>query len=170
MTLIEAVISFTLLILIVLPLFSLIVSTRQATADARFYTAARIAVEGEVERLKALANVDEATFGGLAAAIAANPNFEVLGLPSRAGGGAHGRMTVFLDERNLDGVADADPLEMNLGPTDLNANGATNDVVAANALYRVLPIRLEVFWGRETTAKVSFDVVIAPRFNFRRTT
>ena len=79
-------------------------------------------------------------------------------------------MTVFLDERNLDGVADADPLEMNLGPTDLDANGATNDVVAANALYRVLPVRLEVFWGRETTPKVTFDVVIAPRFNFRRTT
>lgn len=169
MTLIEVVISFTLLVLMVVPLFSVLVTSRQSAADARYYTAGRIGIETQVERLKALANVDEATFGSLAQQLIANPDFEVSGLPSRNPVGAHGRFTVFLDERNLDGVADADPLEMSLGGTDLNANGATNDVVPTTGLYRVLPVRLEVFWGLETTPKIVFDVILAPRFNFRRT-
>lgn len=163
-------ISFSLMTLILVPMLGLVLSSRGVAAESRHYTLARTTAESHVERLKALANTDALAFANLATTINASPTFVVPGLPGRADGQPHGRITTVLDENDLDGVADANDVEMSLGGIDLDGNGSSTNALTATSAYRVLPVRVEVSWGREPEAKVVIDVVIAPRFGFRRST
>jgi hypothetical protein len=183
MSLIEVVICMSLLVLIVLPVFSLLVSSRQSTSESRLYTVARAAAESRIELFKSQANAGETAFGALAnTIITTSSTFAVPGLPKRAGGGLAGRVQVCLDEnKQFFTTADAPyfvaPFDQVPYPAyHQNLNGdddsTTYETLAATPVtsttYRVIPIRVEVYWGLEAQPKVVITTVLGPRSEFIR--
>jgi Tfp pilus assembly protein PilV len=190
LTLIEVAISIGLFALIVVPIFGLFLSSRQSVAESRHHTTARVAIEHEIERMRSIANTDEAAtiadFTDLAALLTdARPTFTVAGLPSWQGGPANGRIRVCLDETaqyftntaaDHDDYFGAAPFTQVANPAyqlDLDASG-TFSALGVTAQYRILPVRLEVFWGSAQSdptwdkPKVAITTMIAPKLNFRR--
>lgn len=171
MTLIEAAVSLSLIALTVMPIVSLLVTSRRSVGDSRTHTLARTAAASQIDRLRARAYQGEAAFAGLAAEIAAAPTFAVPGLPARQGGLPQGRITAILDEGDLDGVPDANTVELDLSVTpgvglDIDASGGENDVGVAGE-YWLIPVQVEVRWGIPESV-IRLDTVIAPRNDFRR--
>lgn len=176
LTLIEVTITLGLVVLIIMPVFALLLTSRRSAGESRLYVVARAAAESRIEQLRAQGNVGDAEFAGLAQGILAAPTFAVPGLPPTASGAPHGRVIVCLDETRQFFTA-ADGAHYGSAPwnavpypafgVDLDASGGANVVPAAGA-YRVLPVRVEISWGREATPKVWLDAVVAPRSGFVR--
>ncbi len=181
MSMIEVVICMSLLVLIVLPVFSLLVTSRQSTSESRLYTIARAAAESRIELFKSQANGGEAAFGALAnTIITTSSTFAVPGLPSRPGGALAGRVHVCLDETKqfftaadapYFGAAPFNQVQYPAFQQDLNGNGgfsALNATPVTNTSYRVIPIRVEVYWGLEAQPKVVITTALGPRSEFIR--
>jgi len=189
LTLLEIMVTSSLLVLIVVPVYGLFFRSRQAVAEARYYAVARLAIEHQIERMRTAANEDEARFGRLAQFLTDAPTFTVPGLPRWVGGAANGRIRVCLDETQqffADTAAAHDdyfsraPFTQVPSPSyqvDLDASGGAFTALTPAALYRVLPVRVEVFWGpdgltatdaRDMAPKVAIHAVIAPKTGFRR--
>lgn len=195
LTLIEISISLSLFTLIVVPVVLLLVSSRRTVAESRHAATARLAIEHQLERLRGIASADPSAtavdFEDLAALLVARPTFQVPGLPSWEGGAQQGIVYVCLDETRAFFTNDL-PLphddyfalpghdqvpypasQLNL---DASFSGATPTFTAlgTSARYRVLPVRVEVFWGHPSTdpgwnlPKIGVNAVIAPKTRFRR--
>ncbi len=176
LTLIEVAVTLGLVTLIILPVFGLLLTSRRSAGESRHYVVARAAAESRIEQLRAQGNAGDAEFAGLAQGILAAPTFVVPGLPPTVNGAPHGRVIVCLDETRQFfsgadgahyGAAPWDAVPYPAFGVDLDASGGAN-VVPAGGAYRVLPIRVEIHWGREATPKVWLDAVIAPRSGFVR--
>ncbi len=195
LTLIEITVSLSLFALIVVPVLLLLLSSRRTVAESRHAATARLAVEHQLERMRAIANVDRSAtavdFEDLAALLVANPTFEVPGLPPWQGGAQQGVVYVCLDETKpfltndlplphddyfaLPGW-DQVPYPASQLNLDASFSGATPTLTAldTSSSYRVLPVRVEVFWGQAGTdrtwnlPKVAVNAVIAPKTRFRR--
>lgn len=179
LTLIEIVIAFTLFVLVLVPLLSLLVQSRQTTGEAKEAAIARLAIEDLVERIQARASNSSADFAALASDVLAaggsfEPTYDVPGLPKRAGGLRHVVVRVCLDEtKTAFGPADgahyatapwgASPLNRcPSGGIDLNGDG---DAADTNTIFDhfVLPLRIEVGWGPTAAPRLHQDVVVAPK-------
>ncbi len=204
MTLIEVVITTSLMTLLIVPIYGLFYTSRQSVAEAKYHSAARLGAEHQIERIRAIGNIDEASFAGLAGQLVANPTFTVGGLPrwvnrtwsSGAGDVTNGRIRVCLDERgaaeggsavftNADGSVTHDDY-FATAPNDalpypafgMNLDSSFNYAavppsptltsLATTSGYRILPVRVEVYFGQETTPKVAIEAMIGPKTNFRR--
>jgi Tfp pilus assembly protein PilV len=190
LTLIEVAISLGLFALIVVPIYGLFLTSRQTVAESRHHMTARVGIENEIERMRSIANTDEsptvADFTDLASLLTnARPTFTVAGLPKWQGGAANGRIRVCLDETqqyftntaathdDYFGVAPFTQVPNPAFNLDLDASG-TFTVLPLSAQYRILPVRLEVFWGNAQSdptwdkPKVAITTMIAPKLNFRR--
>jgi type II secretory pathway pseudopilin PulG len=178
-TLVEVVIAFTLFVLVLVPLLTLLVQSRQTAGEAREAAIARLALEDLVERIQARASGSPADFATLAADLQApgglfEPSYDVPGLPGRAGGLRNVVVRVCLDETKASfGAADAPhyatapwsapPLvRCPSGGLDLNCDGDAADADTL-ASYFVLPLRIEVGWGRGAAPRLHQDVVVAPK-------
>lgn len=195
LTLIEIAISLSLFTLIVVPVVLLLISSRRSVAESRHHATARLAIEHQLERMRAIAMVDPSAtsvdFEDLAALLVANPTFQVPGLPAWEGGAQQGVVYVCLDETKSFFTNDL-PLphddyfalpgwdqvpypasQLNL---DASFSGSTPTFTAldTSSRYRVLPVRVEVFWGGRQTdptwhlPKIGVNAVIAPKTRFRR--
>lgn len=179
LTLLEIVIAFTLFVMILVPLLSLLVQSRQTTCESKEAAISRLAVEDLVERIQARASRAPADFAALASDVAAaggafEPTYDVPGLPPRAGGLRNVVVRVCLDETktaftNADGAHYASgpwsvaPLSLcPSGGIDLNGDGDASDANTSFDHY-VLPLRIEVGWGRTTAPRLHQDVVVAPK-------
>jgi type II secretory pathway pseudopilin PulG len=195
LTLIEITVSLSLFTLIVVPVLLLLLSSRRTVAESRHAATARMAIEHQLERMRGIANVDPSAtavdFEDLAALLVANPTFEVRGLPAWQGGAQQGVVYVCLDETKpfftndlplphddyfaLPGW-DQVPYAASQLNLDASFSGATPTFTAlgTSSSYRVLPVRVEVFWGQAGTdrtwnlPKVAVNAVIAPKTRFRR--
>ncbi len=179
LTLIEIVIAFSLFVLVLVPLLTLLIQSRQTTGDAREAALARLAIEDLVERIQARASSSQASFAALAADLQAagglfEPAYDVPGLPRRAGGLRNVVVRVCLDETKAafvpaDGAHYASapwgvaPLSRcPSGGIDLNCDGDASDA-DTSADHYVLPLRIEVGWGAGTAPRLHQDVVVAPK-------
>lgn len=195
LTLIEIAISLALFTLIVVPVFLLLFSSRKTVAESRHAATARMAIEHQLERMRAIASAEPSAtavdFEDLAALLVANPTFQVAGLPTWEGGAQQGVVYVCLDETKAFFTNDL-PLphddyfdltawsqvpypasQLNL---DASYSGSTPTLTALGTAsrYRVLPVRVEVFWGHSAAdpgwniPKIAVNAVIAPKTRFRR--
>lgn len=195
LTLIEIAVSLSIFTLIVVPVFLLLISSRRTVAESRHAATARMAIEHQLERMRAIANVDPSAtavdFEDLAALLVGNPTFQVPGLPSWEGGPQQGVVYVCLDETKsfftndlalphddyfaLPGW-DQVPYPASQLNLDASFSGSTPTLSAlgTSSRYRVLPVRVEVFWGQRATdptwhlPKIAVNAVIAPKTRFRR--
>lgn len=202
LTLIEVVITTSLLTLLIVPIYSLLYQSRQAVAEGRYQSIARIAAEAQVERFRDIAQRSEADFAALAGHLSVNANarFRVVGLPGWVGAaaaenaGCNGRIRVCLNETqqfwtNVVGPTHDDyfscagftqvpfpAFQLDLD-NSLKATGTAANNVPTTGNYRILPIRVEVFWGfrtisgtdaRDMAPKVVLNAVLSPKFHFRR--
>lgn len=204
LTLIEVVITTCLLTLLIVPIYGLMYQSRQTVAEGRYQSIARLAAEAQVERLRDIATRSEEEFASLAQFLStdATARFTVAGLPKWVGstatemGGANGRIRVCLDEdqqfwTNTPGATNHDdyfgcpPYTQVPYPAyqidldnSLKATGDAFGPVATGGNYRILPIRVEVFWGwqaatpgvaaRDMAPKLVLNATIAPKTHFRR--
>lgn len=181
MTLLEVAICVSLLTLIIVPVFGVLLQSRQTTAESRHFALARSAIQSQIEQYKGIANQGETPFGSLAQTINAASTFVVPGLPRRAGGAPHGVVRVCLDENKqyfnatdaaYFGSAPFNQIDYPAYHQNLNGDddSTTYETLSATppTTYRVLPLRLEVYWGQETTPKIAVHAVIAPRSDFIR--
>lgn len=198
LTLIEIIISLSLFLLVVLPVALLLVGSRQTTTESRIYATARLAVEHQLERLRSIASVEPSSVAGvadfenLAALLTARPTFAVQGIPAWEGHADQGIIYVCLDETKQyfaddlaalphDDYFDRDgwravpypAFGMNLDAS-FAAGVPTLTALGTGANYRVLPVRVEVFWGTSAMdagwdlPKIAVNAVIAPKTRFRR--
>lgn len=195
MTLIEVTVSFSLLTLLLMGVFGVMIQSRQVSGESRQHMVARVALEAQLERMRSIANESEASFAALATILINNPTFDVPGLPPFDPDGAgplaarpHGLVRVCLDETK-EFFTSADGYYFGLPPfndavpypafgRDLDASERTGGGVVLTALvpgsfYRVLPVRVEIGWGRGAPGAVippqlRVNTVIAPKRNFRR--
>lgn len=195
LTLLEITISLSLFTLTIVPVLLLLVSSRRTVAESRHAATARLAIEHQLERLRAIANVEpsatEADFDDLAALLIDNPTFAVPGLPPWEGGPQQGVIYVCLDETksfftndlplphddyfDLPGW-DQVPYPASQLNLDASFSGSTPtfSALGPSSRYRVLPVRVEVFWGRPDAdpswnlPKIAVNTVIAPKTRFRR--
>lgn len=179
LTLIELVIAFAVFVLVLVPLLSLLVQSRQTAGESREAAIARLAIEDLVERIQARASSSPADFAALASDVAAagglfEPTYDVPGLPARAAGLRHVVVRVCLDETKAAFVAGdgahyasgpwaAAPLNRcPSGGIDLNCDGDASDADTSFDHF-VLPLRIEVGWGRSAAPRLHQDVVVAPK-------
>lgn len=209
LTLIEVVITTVLLTLVIVPIYGLLYQSRQSVAEGRYVSAARLAAEGQIERIRNIAQRSEGEFGALANYLtinnSANARFNVAGLPRWRGqsttlypenGGNNGRIRIALNETqqywpNVAGgtnlnddyfsCANFTQVPYPAYQIDLDNSMKTTGVAWTNlpvtGSYRILPIRVEVFWGPrpingtdpgDMAPKVVLNAVISPKYKFRR--
>lgn len=195
LTLIEVAVSLSLFTLLIVPILALFASSRRSVAESRHHATARLAIEHQLERMRAVANTEPTAgtvgFPELAQILTVNPTFAVPGLPTWQGG-PQGRVRVCLDETR-EFFADLSPeahddyfarpgwdrvpypaFGLNLDASFTPDRTPTLSALTPAAAYRVLPVRVEVFWGSAATdpqwnlPKLAVNAVIAPKTGFRR--
>ena len=203
MSLIEVVITTSLLTLLIVPIYGLLYQSRQTVAEGRYQSIARLAGEAQIERIRDIAQRSEEEFASLAGYLSTNANarFNVPGLPKWGGAAAtenagdNGRIRVCLDETqqywtSTGGATNHDDYfglpafsqipypayQLDLD-NSLKATGTAFANLTTGGNYRILPIRVEVFWGHrpisggdagDMAPKVVLNAVIAPKTHFRR--
>ncbi|MCO5171207.1 MAG: hypothetical protein M9894_33300 [Planctomycetes bacterium] len=195
LTLIEVAISLSLFVLLIVPVLALFMTSRRSVAESRHLATARLAIEHQLERMRAIANTGDGAgtvgFPELAHVLTVNPTFTVPGLPPWQGG-PHGRIRVCLDETKEFFTDDSPEAHddhfarpgwdripypafgLNLDASFAPDRSPTFSALTPAATYRVLPVRVEVFWGNAATdpqwdvPKAAVNAVIAPKTGFRR--
>jgi type II secretory pathway pseudopilin PulG len=160
LTLLEVAISFALLITLLVPIYLLLVRSREHASDTRSRQLARAAAEHQVERMREATNRGAFStlpdvFGGY--------RFAVPGLPPRKDGSGqpHGFVQVIVDESTVG---------LDLDGADSDGDGdARNDVLTSASRYRALPVRVSIWWGVDPQPQVVLEAVIAKRTDYLRT-
>lgn len=194
LTLLEVAFSLALFALLIVPLYLLLVRSREQSSAGSHYRTARLAASTVVERMRAQANRTDTgsnSFETLAAdwtpdwssgwvdVVMTDPNgtadpetgnrFFVPGLPRRKDpadpDGPHGVITFPITESS--GTVYIDESVYGL---DLDASGASTDLLELDDKYRALPVRVEVFWGPEDEPKFTIETVISKRDEYLRST
>lgn len=203
LTLLEVAVSIGLLLTMLMPLYLLMMRSRESVSQSSHYRLARVAAETVIERMRAQANSADVTptgsdppsFETLVSVWAAqrsssapwanvfsvhplNGDFQgrpgnrffVRGLPTRLVGSTvtpHGEI-VFPTTPAW--PASPTGIDETIFGLDLDGNGTIDAAMAGNVTgkYRVMPVTVRVFWGRETTPKYSVTTLISKRANYLR--
>lgn len=200
LTLLEVAISVTLLVVMILPLYLLMMRSRESVGQASHYRLARTAVESVIERMRAQANAADTgtnppSFETLVQVWAqprasAPPWTNVLSIHPRSGEAAQGlpgnRFWVRgLPDRLVGGVvtphgevvfpttpafpAAPTGIDETIYGLDLDGDGgALEPSIPVTGKYRVMPVRVRVFWGDSTTPKYEVEAIISKRSNYLR--
>ncbi|MBI4582471.1 MAG: hypothetical protein HY717_00360 [Planctomycetes bacterium] len=158
--LLEATVALGILALVVVHIAGSLIDCQKLAQDAESMRLAYEAAHNELEQLRAL------PFGTVAGT-ASGRQFVVSSLKPRLGSDPnHGKVQVYLNEGASDNVART---ASGTG-FDFDGNGVSNDVLAADSRYRVLPVSIEITWDSPLngTGTYRLNAVLSSKKDFLR--